>query len=186
MGGAGALVYGFQGSSQLADVDSDGTGQERVTERRYVHRTIDVHAGRGTEHEVVAQLERGDVVHVGSYRSAWWEVARSPGGPAIGYAPVHLFEDESLPEFEIESWRWEKDRDFAGRGTVIYTAVIRNNTGTYRPRLRVEFTTFDRDGRVMDTDFTFATGLSPGGTSSIKGYAVYYGGEADADLQLKP
>jgi hypothetical protein len=94
-------------------------------------------------------------------------------------------ESYPLPPLSIESWTWYSDPGFAGRGAVIWTAVIRNNTTEYVRSVPVEVTTFDAAGNVMDTDFSYATGLAPGGTASAKGYATYFGSEKKASIRIK-
>ena len=92
----------------------------------------------------------------------------------------------NMPAFEITTWSWRKDPDFTSDGATIWTGVVRNNTSRYVERVRVEFMSFDAADRIVDTDFGYATGLSPGGTASVKGYATYFGTEQRASLTIKP
>lgn len=89
------------------------------------------------------------------------------------------------PPVKIESWRWEADPNFTSDGAVIFTAVVRNTSSNPIRSVRLEFTSFDAAGRILDTQSDYATGLPPGGTASSKGYATYFGTEKTATLVIK-
>ena len=65
-------------------------------------------------------------------------------------------------------------------GAVIYTVEVKNKTSEYTQNVRVQFTSYDAAGNIIDTDWTYVTVLSPGGTASGKGYATYFGREKEA------
>lgn len=155
----------------------------------WAYRPLNVRATPSEKGKIVRKLARGESVRVvgsADTTSGWLAILSGPTGQdTAGYIPVRFTERAPLPPVNIESWTWYPDSDFAGRGAVIWSAVVRNNTGAYIEHVAVEITTFDKDGVIADTDFAYATGLPPGGTASVKGYATYYGTEKSANLRLK-
>ena len=67
---------------------------------------------------------------------------------------------------------------------MIYTVEVKNNTSDYIRNVRVQFTSYDAAGKIIDTDWTYVTGLSPGGTASGKEYATYFGREKEAGMRI--
>ena len=157
------------------------TQPRRIT--RYAHRVVNVREGRGADRPVVAQIRRGERVEVDSLHDGWYRVFRN--GRRLGYTASSVLESSPLPRFEIVDWNWRSDADFAGDGAVIWTVEVRNNTTNYVSSVIVEFTTYDDRGQLMDTDFTYITGLQPGGTATGKGYATYFGTEKTGRIQIK-
>lgn len=188
LGIIGALFAPSDDSTDTRDVTAtnDYETNQLQRERRFAHQTINVRTGRGTDYEIVDQFGRGDMLYVDSLVSGWWKVYSGPSGGPIGYVAASVVESSPLPEFEIETWNWRSDPSFGTDGAVIWTAVIRNNTDRYVSSLRVEFTTFDSQGNILDTEFSYVQDIPPGGTSSVKGYADYFGREDKGQIQLKP
>lgn len=89
-----------------------------------------------------------------------------------------------LESFTIEDFNWHKAPGFGGNGAVIWQAVIKNHTDSYKRSVEVEFTTYDTSGKIIDVDRGFASGLSPGGTAAVKGYATYFGPEHDGRIRI--
>ena len=108
------------------------------------------------------------------------------GGQALGYASASVLRDGPLPPFEIVSWNWSTDPGFGIDGAVIWNVEVRNNTVTYVRQMRVDFATYDANDQLIDSDFTYVSGLSPGGTASAKSYATYYGREKTARIRIDP
>jgi len=198
--GAGCLIlialimlfgtyYGMSGEGTSA-TRSVSTASNRTTPavprrvERWAHNAVNVRGGRGTNHPVVGQLTRGERVEVDSLTDGWFVVYR--GGQRLGYVAASVLESQPIPAFEVVSWNWQKDPGFAGRGAVIWTVEVRNNTARYVNLLRVDFTTYDAAGNVIDSDYGYVEGLSPGGVRSLKGYATYFGREERARIQLNP
>jgi len=69
-------------------------------------------------------------------------------------------------------------------GAVIYTVEVKNKTSEYIRNVRVQFTSYDAAGNIIDTDWTYVSGLSPGGPASGKGYATYFGREKEAGMRI--
>ena len=90
----------------------------------------------------------------------------------------------SLSSVKIEDWNWAVDPDFGTKGTVEWNANVRNLTDKYIESVRLEMTTYDKDGKLIASDFTFVDAIPPGGIRSKKSYADYYGTEGKASIQV--
>lgn len=101
----------------------------------------------------------------------------APG--ANGGRPAH-----EMPVAEIEDWNWGADKNFAGRGAVIWNVKVKNKSDRYLSMVRVEMTTYDKNRKMISTDFTFVNAIPPGGSRSAKAFADYYGTEHTADAQI--
>ena len=147
----------------------------------WAHGTVNIRAGRGTEHPVVARLRRGESIQVDSLVNGWYRAWKN--GRPIGYVAASVLHDRPLPDVEIVSWNWHIER-LPGWTTVTWVAQLRNNTRRHIEIVQLEFTTFDRNGNILDTDVGFAQSIPPGGTASAKGLATYHGGEYKASLRV--
>jgi len=173
-----------QKSYTTKSVDTRSNSSSVFREKKYAHNTINVRSGRSTNSEIVGTLNRGDEVEIDSLKNGWAVVYRN--GRRLGYVYENLLKETSIPRFEIVSWNWYTDPSFGSDGSVIWNVQVRNNTTKYVSSLKVEFTTYDAAGNIIETDYTFVSGLSPGGTSSAKSYATYFGGEKKAGIRIDP
>ncbi len=146
--------------------------------KRYVHKKANIRSGRGTNHRVVDSFIRGSKVIVDSLKDDWYATF-DDNDNLLGYVHKSLIKDEPLPNLEIVDWNW-----YTSSGYVIYNVQVRNNTASYIKMVKVEFTSYDKSGNLIDTDFTFVTGLQPGGTASSKGYATKFGNEHKANIKI--
>lgn len=91
----------------------------------------------------------------------------------------------NLTAVNLDDWNWTIDPSFAGgRGTIKWTAAVRNTSDRPVARVKVEFSTYDESGRLLASGFTYLTGIPPGGTRTQQSYADYYGTEKTADAQV--
>lgn len=130
---------------------------------------------------------RGELLTVAvpaSGDAPWYAVLGSSAADTVGYVRAAAVRHQRPQPLDVESWTWYKDPEFGGDGAVIWSAMVRNNTGVYVENAQVEFTSYDASGQIVDTDFGYATGLSPGGTASVKGYATYFGRERRAEIRV--
>lgn len=183
----GLLVFGWIGSfsdpsptrpraaSDSAPSQPDGTTM-------YVHQVANVRAGPSTEKKIVGQLQRGESLLVIARKGKWAET-KWDGVPA--FVHTSLLHERPLPPLEITSFNWYTDSDFGSKGSVVWHAEVRNNTPSYIESSRVQFSTYDKSGALITTDFGYVTGLAPGSTAATKGYATYFGTEDKARIQLK-
>lgn len=154
----------------------------RPADIRYAHQTINIRDSAGTSHEVIGQLQRGDNVVVTETIDDWVKVRNDKISEGHVYAP--LLKMTPLPALEISSWNWRRDPNFGTKGAVIWNVEVRNNTNGYIERVRVEFSTYDKDENLITSDFTYVRGLSPGGTASSKAYATYFGREQTGRVRI--
>ncbi|MEQ8682952.1 MAG: SH3 domain-containing protein [Cyclobacteriaceae bacterium] len=149
---------------------------------RYVHKTVNMRSGPGTNHEVKTTVNRGSKVELLSTEGDWCKV-KTLGGTE-GYIFKELLKYSGLPDIEIVDWSWRTDPSFGTDGSVIWVVQLRNNTSSYVDMVKVEISIFDKQGRLTETDYTYVKGLSPGGTASDKSYATYYGTEEKASIRV--
>lgn len=179
-------------TQQTENVVEDGTGSDAAPDKnepvstttRYVHSTVNVRAEPTTESSIVKTIERGSSLQVrtSQARNGWMPVYE--GQEEIGYVAGNLLEDTPLPDVEVADWNWRIDPDFGTDGTVRYTVELRNNTSQYIDQVRVEFATYDAQGNLIESTFTYVSGLSPGGNASESGFATYYGNEEKAKIRV--
>lgn len=164
--------------------------------QRYASSDVNVRSGPSTSTEVVDTYSRGQTVWIvpDSSTYQWTAVTFSQGARAIyGYVssdylrdtPVYQ-RDTPVPPIEIVDWNWRKDPGFGSNGAVRYTVELRNNTERYIRQVRVDFTTYDAAGSVIMSDYTYVTGLSPGGVASESSFADYFGEEKRARIRVNP
>jgi len=192
---AGFIIYNYISSSEekgdnLPAVNrynsrsSSSSSTYSYKQTLYAHKTVNVRDSTGTQYEIINNLNRGDVVKVEKTYGDWVQVSRS--GRIIGFAYKPVLETTPIPDYEIVSWNWRKDPGFGTNGAVIWNVQVRNNTDRYIEHLKVEFTSFDSQGRIVTSDYSFVDGLSPGGTGSDKSYATYFGTEKKASIRIVP
>lgn len=160
------------------------TSTYNYQETKYAHKNINVRSGRGTNFKIVGCLKRGDKVKIDSSQNGWAIVYQNC--IKKGYVYESLLKNKPIPPFEIVSWNWRTDPSFRTDGAVIWNVQIRNNTNHYVSRLKVDLTTYDASGNIIESDFAYVSGLSPGGTSSAKSYATYLGREEKAGTRIDP
>lgn len=90
----------------------------------------------------------------------------------------------ALSSVKIEDWNWSVDPDFGRRGTVKWNASVHNLTDKYIENVRVELTTYDKDGKLITTSFTYVGAIPPSGTRNTESFADYYGTEGKASIQV--
>lgn len=182
--GGGSSVPEGVGSNDINSSNSAGVESsilEGVT--WHAHDTVNIRKGPSTDSKVVGQLTRGDDVRLEATTDDWKKIIEDTHKGSYVYSPALKLYD--VPNIGIVSWNWRKDPDFGTDGTVKWTAEIRNNTDSYIDNVLLKFSTYDSEGNIMTTDTGYATGLSPSGSTSTKGYATYYGGEEKARLQVE-
>jgi len=90
----------------------------------------------------------------------------------------------NLDAAEIADWSWYADPDFGSSGTVKWNVVVRNVSEKPIDSAKVELTTYDAAGKLLDSTFTFVDAIPPGATRSADSYADYYGSESKAEVNL--
>lgn len=93
-------------------------------------------------------------------------------------------QDPNLGRAQIASSNWRADPDFAFGGAVIWTVEVRNTTTTQLQSVRVDFASYDANGKIVAADFTFTDPIPPGETRSAESFADYHGTEATVKFQI--
>lgn len=166
-------------SSGSADVNHT-ISQQKST--KYVYSKLNIRSGRGTNYKITSTLNRGDVVKISDVIDSWGKVYLDD--VEIGFVFAPLLKDGPIPAIEIVDWNWRSDPDFGGDGIIKYTVELRNNTTRYIESVRVEITTYDNQGRLVASDFTYVNTLRPGEKASESSFAPYYGTEETARIRI--
>lgn len=151
---------------------------------RYVHSTINIRSGPGMKHPVVGKLQRGEVVNVLSENDGWATILMQEN--AKGFIFAELLKPYPIPPVEVVDWNWYPDPDFGTDGTIVWNVKLRNNTSKYLEDVKVEFSTYDANGKLITSGFSYVHGLSPGGTATDKSYETFFGTEKTANIRVVP
>ena len=94
----------------------------------------------------------------------------------------------SMPDLsavEITDWNWEKERyRTSDDGVVKWNVQVHNKSSRNIHRAKLEFTTFDSDGKLISTDEMYVWKILPGQKRASRGRADYYGTESSATVQI--
>ncbi len=90
----------------------------------------------------------------------------------------------NLTAAEIVDWNWQKDPTFGSRGTIKWNVAVRNKSNQNIQNVKVEFTTYDKAGRLVSSTFAFVSAIPPGQSRSTNSFADLYGTEATARVHL--
>jgi hypothetical protein len=85
---------------------------------------------------------------------------------------------------KVSDWNWVRDPSFGTKGSVIWTVVVQNLTDKPIRNARIVFTSYDKSGHILASDFTFVGPIAPNGSQSTKSYADYFGSEDKASVQV--
>jgi hypothetical protein len=102
-----------------------------------------------------------------------------PGGTSSTFG-----EGSNLDAAQIVDWNWHKDPDFGTRGTIKWNILVRNVSARPLSSVKVTLTTFDGQGKLIASDFTYVNAIPPGDTRSEDSFADYYGNEARAEARI--
>ena len=91
---------------------------------------------------------------------------------------------QDLKTAEIVDWNWSSDPDFGSNGAIKWNVQVRNKSAKPMSLVKVEFTTYDKAGKLIASDFTYVQAIPAGQTRSDESYADYYGTEDKAGVQV--
>lgn len=104
-----------------------------------------------------------------------------PGNPndqgRIGEAP-------QVSAAEIVDWNWMKDPDFGTEGAIRWNVEVKNSSSDHLREVKVEFVTYDRNGRLVSSNFTYVSNIPPGETRTDASFADLLGTEQDARVSI--
>jgi len=95
--------------------------------RRYIHETVNVRSGPGTDHEIVRQLVRGDSVVVQETENSWVRIAEGE------WVAARLLHNAGVPsDAQLQArglkWNYRESDDKMGRGKIRNAWVKSLNT----------------------------------------------------------
>lgn len=105
--------------------------------------------------------------------------------PTQSLSPTQSNTDNAIQYAQIADWNWHIDRDFGTHGTIKWTVVVRNISDRPISMAKVGFTSYDQNGHVLGSTFTFVHAIPPHDTRSEDSYADLFGTEAKATVQLQ-
>jgi hypothetical protein len=100
------------------------------------------------------------------------------GVPQLGVDSLHL------DAAEITDWNWQKDPDFGTDGTIKWNVQVRNKSSANIESIKVDFITYDKEGKLVASSFTYLHAIPPGEARTRKSYADLYMTEARAVVQI--
>jgi len=89
-----------------------------------------------------------------------------------------------LSSVRMSDWSWEADPAFGTRGTIKWRVVVQNLTQRAIDNVKVDFSSYDREGRLLTSTFTYVNAIPPGGSRSEESFADLYGTEARAAAEV--
>jgi hypothetical protein len=91
---------------------------------------------------------------------------------------------EDLASVEIADWNWHADPSYGSHGTVRWNVEVRNKSTRNVRSARVEFATYDAEGKLVTSTFTYVDAIPAGGTRGDNSFAEFYGTEKTAKTRL--
>jgi hypothetical protein len=92
--------------------------------------------------------------------------------------------DLNLAAAQIVSSDWQADPSLPPGGAVFWSAEVLNTTGNQLESVRIDFATYDSNGRIVAADFAFVDGIPPGESFPAESFAAYRGTEATVKFQV--
>ena len=90
----------------------------------------------------------------------------------------------NLSSASIIDWNWSKDYDFGTKGVIKWNVEVSNKSDKYIEYVKVDFTTYDKNDRLVSSNFTFVKAIPPNQTRSESSYADLYDTETDAKIKI--
>jgi hypothetical protein len=90
------------------------------------------------------------------------------------------FGTADLDKATVSDMNWRVDRSFGSRGTIKWNVRVRNLSDKPMSMVGVQFTTFDKDKKMVATTTTYVTAIPPGEERSDDSFADLYGSEETA------
>jgi hypothetical protein len=107
-------------------------------------------------------------------------IMNETGAPSGG----GVLSSPNLAAAEIVGWNWRKDPSFGTHGTIKWNVQVRNKTSDNISSVKVEFTTYDKSGKLISSTFTYVSAIPPGQTRSGESFADLYMTEEKAAVQI--
>ena len=91
---------------------------------------------------------------------------------------------EEMQSARIIDSNWHKDPTFTREGIIKWNVQVKNISSRYIRNVEVEFSTYETNGRMISTDFTYVSAIPPGESRATESYADLYGTESRATLKI--
>jgi hypothetical protein len=92
--------------------------------------------------------------------------------------------DSTRNVVEVVDWNWQADAKFGTRGTIKWNVQVRNKSSQNIGSVKVEFATYDKEGKLISTTFTYVSAIPPGESRSSSSYADLYRTEKKATVKI--
>jgi hypothetical protein len=89
-----------------------------------------------------------------------------------------------LEGLAITSSNWRADPDFGFEGAIIWTVEVTNTTDRTADNVRVDFNTYDANGTILTSTFTFLPAIPPTESRTSESFADYFGTEASVEFEV--
>lgn len=142
--------------------EAGATNSRWENPRWWVHTTVNVRAGPGTENEVLYQLETGESVFTSIRADGGWKaVHRSRNRrDTVGWIASRLLRPGPPKDLQVVSYQSEQGQ----YGNQFVTGRVRNNSGHAYRYAQVEITLLDEAGNVVGSTIDNVTNLRAGKT----------------------
>ncbi len=82
------------------------------------------------------------------------------------------------------AWYPDPNPDLGGEGAISWVVEVRNTSAQLVDLARIDFTSHDAAGTILDSAFAFVGPIPPGETRAGEGFADYTGTEADVEIEV--
>lgn len=79
---------------------------------------------------------------------------------------------------------WSADPEFGTKGTIKWAVEVKNISDKHIQNAKVEFTTYDKSGKLVSSDFSYVSAIPAGESRSKESYADLYGIEETAAFKI--
>jgi hypothetical protein len=94
-------------------------------------------------------------------------------GEIRGKQQEYVGNNQNLETAEIVDWNWSSDPDFGSNGAIKWNVQVRNKSAKPMSLVKVEFTTYDKAGKLIASDFTYVQAIPA--SLAIRGSVATFG-----------
>ena len=145
----------------------------------YVHKTVNIRNGKGTNTSIVGQLKTNNMVKADISMKDWVEIYMN--GESKGFVFRKLLKSYPLPDYEIISFLWDTYKDY----TLVWNVKVKNNTLFSKFNTRIEFTTYDINGNKIKSYYSYISELTPKVITTSEAFSGRcFGNEYSAQVKI--
>lgn len=90
----------------------------------------------------------------------------------------------ALSGVKLSSWSWDADPAFGTSGAIRWRSAVQNLTDRPIARVKIEFSSFDADGKLLTSSASYVRAIPPLGMRTDEALADLYGTEATARAEI--